>query len=411
MRVLTTAQQINQELTRLIGGRTSCRIAVAWASANFPAFHLLRRNASKIERMVVGTHFYQTDPDFIEAFLSNDHVRFLRSTDDVFHPKVYLFEMQGGGWEAVVGSPNFTRAGLSHNAEVAVLMTDADIGARQARDDLVAAIDGYWPDDEHAFTPGDLPAYREAYRRRQPTLRRLGGHFGPPQGADDGGRSPLEIPVCRLTWQAYYAQLLARGQQFPQHCSIQHRLDLLQAVRDLFAAANGNFAAVPEDGRRQIAGLTTTEAIDFHLFGSTNAVGYFWQAVNANNDNLSQALALIPAAGDVSREQYLAYVERFQHAFPHGHDGVGIASRLLTMKRPDLFVCLNDGNMAGICDEFGLSHYFFDNQNTRYARYWDSVIERIREAVWWGAQQPEDETERQVWQAKAAFLDCIYYNG
>jgi len=77
MRCLTTATEINDELVRLIGKCTSCQIAVAWASVGFHAFDLLRKHEKKITRMIVGTHFYQTHPQFIETFLSNSRVRFV----------------------------------------------------------------------------------------------------------------------------------------------------------------------------------------------------------------------------------------------------------------------------------------------------------------------------------------------
>jgi hypothetical protein len=62
MRVLTTTDEINGELLRLIRQCSSCHVAVAWASVGFRAFDLLARNAEKVERMVVGIHFYQTHP-------------------------------------------------------------------------------------------------------------------------------------------------------------------------------------------------------------------------------------------------------------------------------------------------------------------------------------------------------------
>jgi hypothetical protein len=85
MRLLTTAAEINAELMRLLRACSSCQIAVAWASVGFKAFDLLAKNAKKIERMVIGTHFYQTHPDFIERFLTHPNVRFLMNPDGIFH--------------------------------------------------------------------------------------------------------------------------------------------------------------------------------------------------------------------------------------------------------------------------------------------------------------------------------------
>jgi HKD family nuclease len=145
MRVLTTPAEISENLIRLIRECSSCQAAVAWASAHFDAFKRLEENHQKIEKMVVGLHFHQTDPDFIEAFMSHPNkVRFVRNTEGVFHPKVYLFVKAEGEWECLVGSPNFTRAGFSSNDEMAVLMTHQDQGANEALERIKASIGGYW---------------------------------------------------------------------------------------------------------------------------------------------------------------------------------------------------------------------------------------------------------------------------
>jgi HKD family nuclease len=103
MRVLTTAAEVNAELMRLLRDCSWCQVAVAWASVGFKAFDLLANSAKKTEKMVVGTHFYQTHPDFIKRFLTYSNVRFVLNPDGVFHVKVYLFEKSSGEWECVVG--------------------------------------------------------------------------------------------------------------------------------------------------------------------------------------------------------------------------------------------------------------------------------------------------------------------
>lgn len=60
MKLLTTAAEINHELTRLIRECSSCQVAVAWATIGFDAFQCLKKHRDKITRMVVGTSFFQT---------------------------------------------------------------------------------------------------------------------------------------------------------------------------------------------------------------------------------------------------------------------------------------------------------------------------------------------------------------
>jgi HKD family nuclease len=177
MRVLAKAVEINMELTRLITECSSCRLAVAWASVGFEAFDLLAKNSTKIEKMIVGTHFYQTHPDFIETFLTHPNVRFVLKPKGVFHPKVYLFQKVGDEWECLLGSQKFTQAGVSTNDEMAVLMTNWDHGAKEAIGKIKATIDGYWLNADH-LSRAELEAYQEAWEQKKPTLDNL-------QGSDD----------------------------------------------------------------------------------------------------------------------------------------------------------------------------------------------------------------------------------
>ena len=129
------------------------------------------------------------------------------------------------------------------------------------------------------------------------------------------------------------------------------------------------------------------------------------KAINDNDENLSLALDLIPAVGAVSREAYIEYVHQYQQAFPQGGVLIGTATRLLAMRRPDTFVCLDNRNKAGLCTDFGIK------RRVGYEEYWDSIIERVKEAAWWSAPPPTSGVEREVWEARAAFLDSHYYDG
>jgi hypothetical protein len=131
----------------------------------------------------------------------------------------------------------------------------------------------------------------------------------------------------------------------------------------------------------------------------------FESAIKNNDENLSLALDLIPPVGDISREMYLDYIEQYKEAFPKGRHGIATATRLLAMKRPDIFLCFDQLNKKGLCTAFGIS------RNVGYEKYWDSIIDRIRkEARWWNAPAPPPGVERDVWEARAAFLDSIYYD-
>src|ERR1700678_1717896 len=79
---------------------------VAWAGPS-AIFEKLRARRNRIASLVIGTHFYQTHPEFIAAFLRHPRVRFILQPDGVFHPKVYLFWNSRADWLGIVGSSNF----------------------------------------------------------------------------------------------------------------------------------------------------------------------------------------------------------------------------------------------------------------------------------------------------------------
>ena len=74
------------------------------------------------------------------------------------------------------------------------------------------------------------------------------------------------------------------------------------------------------------------------------------------------------------------------------------------MKRPDVFVCVDSRNLRELCKEFGIRQ-----AGMTYDRYWEDIIERIRDAKWWNCPKPREPEESAIWEARAAFLDALYY--
>jgi HKD family nuclease len=405
MKMITTPNEINDELIRLIGECSSCQVAVAWASIGFEAFHLLAKHSQRIKRMVVGTHFYQTHPQFIERFLTNPCVRFVLNPDGVFHPKVYLFEKAGEEWECLIGSPNFTQSGLGTNDEIAVLVTNRDDGAPEAITALMATIEGYWQ-KARPLGSDEFAAYREAWLRKQPALRSVRGRFGNPQreDGDDEGRTTSDVAILRLRWADYFDRVRTEKDHAPHDHSMDGRLRVIRTVQRLFAD-HQHFNEIDLSGRHKIAGLVMDNDTNYLWFGSMRGAGYFKQAINNNDENLSLALDAIPSAGPVTRDDYLRYITHYQRAFPNGGAGIATSTRLLAMKRPDQFVCLDSRNKEGLCSAFEIS------RSIGYEGYWDSIIERVRYSTWWCAPAPQSAVEREVWQARAAFLDSLFYDG
>src|SRR6266700_7137080 len=125
MKLLSTPRELSRTLSGLIRDYDSFYWSVAWASVGFEGYECLKKNSRKARMIVVGTHFYQTHPDFIKQFSGNRAFRYFYDTDainGVFHPKIFVFTKANGEAAAIVGSANFTGAALGKNVEVCLLI-------------------------------------------------------------------------------------------------------------------------------------------------------------------------------------------------------------------------------------------------------------------------------------------------
>ena len=175
-------------------------------------------------------------------------------------------------------------------------------------------------------------------------MKNLRGKFGNPQNddTDDQGKAPFDVPILGEGWDAYYQKVKNEKPTAWGH-SMNQRLKVIETARQLFAD-HEHFNQIDRDGRRKIGGLMVEDGVDYRFFGSMVGSGMFKKAINNNDENLSVALDLIPAAGSISREMYLNYIEAYKKAFPKGRHGIATATRLLAMKRPDTFVCFDKLN-------------------------------------------------------------------
>jgi hypothetical protein len=219
-------------------------------------------------------------------------------------------------------------------------------------------------------------------------------------GTDDHNRSGQSDDLVTLSWPDFFARVRAE-QHPPGHALIQERIQVLRKVRQLFAQ-KVHFCDLDYAGRRKIAGLFKSVNPNFLLFGSMQWVGFFKQAIKNNSEGISVALDQIPFDGEIARDHYQGFTDHFLNAFKRS--GMALASRLLAMKRPDTFVCVNNENREGLVQAFQVSPSW-DPEG-----YWD-LIERIRACTWWKVPPPAAGEEREVWSARAAFLDAHFYTG
>jgi HKD family nuclease len=392
MKLISTNAELRSNLLRLTKEYPSIAFAVAWASARTEIFVDLSANRDRIRKAVIGTHFYQTHPDVLEAFVGSSNVRFILQPRGVFHPKIYIFwDVQR--WEVLMGSANLTAGALNTNSEAMALISDADQGDSCLKEEVMSLIERYW-DEARTISNADTISYRALWSKQQPALRRLSGQYG----KSTTNKAPADSAVMSMTWPNFFSAV-----QKDAHHGFEKRCDLLRIVRAAFEKI-GQFQLMELGLRKTIAGLPNDFDKRWGWFGSMQGAGYYHQAVNDNNSHISKALDEIPLNGPVAREHYEAYRAEFVSAFPNGRHGIGIASRLLALKRPDYFVCFDSKNKKPLCEDFEIKQ-----SDMNYERYWEEIILRIIDSAWWNEPCPRDALARTVWDGRAAMLDAIFY--
>ena len=391
--------QTQEALVALIEGCDSMQWAVAWATEN-AVFEAAMKCSSKFKHFVVGTHMFQTQPEVLERAAALDAAAVVPPTGDLFHPKVYLFR-NGNRIRCVVGSPNLTNAAMSRNVEASVLLDGSSDDAALA--ELSRFVADAWR------AAGDISSefiyrYRHQYAAKAAALEDLTKFADVrPPAKPNTKRAPHD-----MSWEDYLVQV--RSSSHPSAGLFKQRLEVLKKARALFATGK-SYGEWGDNERKLVAGTlgrkkSRQPGVDYALFGSMGASGTFASLVIKKPKGLSDALDFIPLVGAVTQDNYDEYCKAFVNAFAEDGrvGGLPTATRLLAMKRPDVFVCIDSANRRDLCENFGVSP-----NSTSLKNYWQRIIEPMHGDAWWRHPQPRNPADAEIWSGRAALLDAIYY--
>lgn len=150
--------------------------------------------------------------------------------------------------------------------------------------------------------------------------------------------------------------------------------------------------------RKIIAGMANDAYSKAGWFGTMDRANVFKKAIEQNNKHISAALDFIPLTGVVTRKNYQSFITEVKKAFPLGGDGIAVITRLLALKRPDYFVCLDSKNQNQLSEDFGISKIYKD-----YDRYWDDIVCRIKDSIWWKSDKPIQKNSNLIWSESCTF--------
>jgi hypothetical protein len=400
MKLITNSKTLEKQFLRLLGKYSKYFWLTAWASSKSTSFDKLVRNKQRIEKIIVGIHFYQTHPDFIEIFLESKNVKYIKQPEGTFHPKIYLFYNNDNDWEILVGSANFTNAAFTVNTEISTLIKSTDLNAADILTQTLNIINTAWLESKH-FDTDELNDYRKIWGNFKPKINSLSGSYGKKTSKGKKKNKPIYlVPVANMDWNAFMDKV-----NVDQYHSLTSRIKVLEVAKNLFKIID-SFCDLADDERKFIAGIPNTlpvdKDVDWGYFGSMKGAGIYKNRIIANDLNISKALDEIPFSGQITKKHYQRFLKHYKKTFEGNY--LATATRLLAMKRPDTFVCLDSKNKSALCKDFDITQSGLD-----YERYWDEIIKRIYDSNWWLNPEPKNNIEKSVSGSRAAFLDSLYY--
>ena len=388
MEFISNALELKKSFRNLITQYSQCCICVAWASQESEVMELLDKYHSKVKKMIVGLDLRQTDYRFIEQNLTRKAVRYYTAKHDgVFHPKMYLFYDDEKHWRAIVGSANLTYNGFSVNQEVCVVVGDNDKDSKSVFHSMLDFIDRQW-ELSSKLTAEDMAVYKANYRKQVNATKSAVLGFKP--------WALKQAIIDNMTWDEYLQNLKKEGMKV-----VKNRLKLLERAHNMFASVD-SFNSLPYPDRACIAGYRRSfyinpDKIDCYSFGSTRRATDFTHSIK-NEEKLSEAIDVIPLKEKVTKAMYEEYCSYFEG------NPIGCATRLLAIKRPDFFVCINKKNKKGLCNDFGISESKLNLNN-----YWDLIICRIQDSNWYNDHRALKGDDKEIKKNQVAMLDSIYY--
>lgn len=394
---VTTPEAVRERLLKLIDECESFSWASAWVTKSI-VFDAAIRARKKISHFVIGTHQYFTDSDCLDACLKLPCVRVtLPDGTPLFHPKVYAFRL-AEHIELYVGSSNLTGAGLTRNIECGVFLS-AERGNPQLNR-FFEFIEKQWADADK-IDEDFIASYRANQVRTKDAVDDL-LKFIRIKKPKRSSQSAQDVDPNGMDWNTF-VKLVRKDKTH----GLENRLETLLRARQLFASGR-SFADFTWDEQKCIAGILkpqNMDGVDWGFFGQMSSYGLYSPILRIHGKGFSKALDHIPLIGAVKRKHYDAYLDAFNAIPGASKSWLGMGTRLLTMKRPDHFVCINNPNRVGLCGYFSTAY-----STTNLSNYWERIIEPMEVMPWWQSEIPEDEVEQKIWMGRAAMLDAIYYD-
>jgi HKD family nuclease len=403
---LSSPQEHISAFRSALAGAVRVDVAVAWATRSEPSALLYQyaERGGQI-RVIVGKDFAGTDPVAVRRLLEAAPLQIRwgwTPFSGVFHPKVFLFH---GADEitAMVGSANLTRHAFLYNVEATMLMrgTTEEFGQlQQFFEDRWGAADEVDADN--------LDAYAQIWLKRREVALETDETLAADESTSAGEAERLVGRALSWDWDEYVVQVRRVDKLWkPFGHSIDAYLDMLEEVPALTAFPLSSLSKVK---RLALYGIWSDEYPNAGWLGCMRGAGMARHLLVENDARsraaqaaVSKALQRIPR--DSATLPYMRAVEEAYRALRNiPHIGSAIATRYITLSRPDALVSVNSASQDGLSRILRVPAA----RLTNWEGYRDA-LERLWKAPWMRAPRPSDPFEAKLWIYRSALLDAFVY--
>jgi HKD family nuclease len=393
-------------------------IVSAWAGVSDALDFLIQgKDCAQKIHAVIGLWGNATDPKALTRMHDCDRFELLLhdSKKIYFHPKVYIFEHNE---DAVVwiGSPNFTKGGFKRNYEV--------IHEFRATSKAAKELFGQLKIGANASSTTAIEAYKQR-RRKQGTKPSSDLVHDDVDASERIMNSPVSIIE---DWKDYVTRIEKKHKALSEQSAFkwgvfttQRRPESYQQTIEVIRriVRRGNWVNLTPQQGGMILGLPTGNDLDPGLFGSYGAsalgkdlfIRNDTQEKKHNRQRIRDALTpldrlITPAQSD----EDFAIIESTLSTILSIH-GVGIATatRILTLFRPDMFVCVNEGSVTGLSV---LSGFEASELQHPSGRGYIALLKWLFAQDWYRQHHPSPMKGKRaiIWRYRAALLDVLAYH-
>lgn len=402
--MLLTQENLIDRLHKLAMEAEAIDLATAWSSPG-EAQRAVLNSPGKL-RAIVGIAGCATHPSVLRDFHKAGHLR-IPIQAPLFHAKMILFH-KVGRTTAWIGSANLTRGGYETNREI--MLEYEDDGAalnwfnsiwETLDQDPSAQIDRY----ESGWTPGRLfidPAVTSEHDREM----QLSSYDTLLSSLDDWKSFVRAIRIANEYWKAN------------SHWSVDGEfVSWLNTVKLGHSIMSRNdFSDISYLDYRVLMGIQLKhEESGYGLLGSMIGAGDAKKIFHiANLETLAKRRKIQRLLQPVVASSIADFPEACSTFIQEVSKIAGIsgsvATRFITLARPDLGVSVNQGSVKKLSAYSGLPQGTLNKaRRPRQKGSYAELIEFLQTQPWYRAPEPKDRYERSLAQSRGALLDALVY--